>query len=124
MEILNEEKQEKATEEKHPLARSAYNFAGVLMIICGLVWLGSNYNLLSPKLIDTILSWQMLLVAVGVWLLCVRNYLSGGIVTAFGLLLVLVDYFDIYISFEKLVLPLLLVVGGIATICIKGTKQK
>ncbi len=124
MEILNEEKQEKTAQEKSPLSRSAYNFAGVLMIVCGLVWLGSNYNLLSPKLIDTILSWQMLVVAVGAWLLCVRNYLSGGIITAFGMLLVLVDYFDIYISFEKLVLPLMLVVGGIATICIKGAEQK
>ena len=124
MEILSEEKQEKATEEKHPLSRSAYNFAGVLMIVCGLVWLCSNYNLLSPKLIDTILSWQMLVVAVGAWLLCVRNYISGGIITAFGLLLVLVDYFNIYISFEKLILPLLLVVGGVAMICIKGSESK
>lgn len=124
MEILSEEKQEKAAEEKHPLSRSAYNFAGVLMIICGLVWLGSNYNLLGPKFIDTILSWQMLLVAVGAWLLCVRNYLTGGIITALGLVIVVVDYFNIYISFERLVLPLLLVVGGIVTICIKGSEQK
>lgn len=124
MEILNEEKQEKVTEEKRPLTRSAYNFAGVLMVICGLVWLGSNYNLLGPKFIDTILSWQMLLVAIGAWLLCVRNYLSGGIITVLGVVLVVVDYFNIYISFEKLILPLLLVVGGIATIGIKGSESK
>ena len=66
----------------------------------------------------------MLLVAIGAWLLCVRNYLSGGIITVLGVVLVVVDYFNIYISFEKLILPLLLVVGGIATICIKGTEQK
>jgi len=123
MEVLNEEKQEKTAQEKFTLSRSAYNFAGALMIVCGLVWLGSNYNLLSPKFIDAFFSWQMLMVAVGGWLLCTRNHLSGGILTALGLVLVVVDYFNIHISFERLVLPLLLVVAGVITICLKGFER-
>lgn len=124
MEVLNEEiVGESTSPEKHPLSRSVYNFAGALMIVCGLVWLGSNYNILSPRFIDAILSWQMLMVAIGVWLLCARNYISGGVVTALGAVLVVVDYFNIHISFERLVLPLLLVVAGVAMICLKGIKR-
>lgn len=125
MEIINEDKQQNTNaEERVSLSRSVYNFGGVVMIVCGLVWLGSNYNLLSPKVIDTLLSWQMLLVAIGGWLLCAKNYISGGALTTLGVLLVVVDYFDIYISFERLVLPLLLVVAGIVTICTKGMGSK
>lgn len=124
MEVLNDEVKDTATsQEKHPLSRSIYNFAGALMIVCGIVWLGSNYNFLSPQIIDTILSWQMLMVAIGVWLICTHNYISGGTLTALGVMLVVVDYFDIYISFEKLVLPLLLIVAGVSTIYLKGIKR-
>lgn len=123
MEIINDKEQESPAKEKISLSRSGYNFAGALMIICGLVWLGSNYNVLSPQFIDAFFSWQMLMVAVGAWLLTTRNYLSGGILTALGLVLVVVEYFDIYISFERLVLPLLLVVAGVITICLKGFER-
>ena len=65
----------------------------------------------------------MLVVIVGVWLLCTRNWIAGGVTTALGVVLVVVDYFNIYISFERLVLPLLLIVAGVATICVKGIKR-
>ena len=71
---------------------------------------------------DAFFSWQMLIVAVGGWLLCARNWTLGGAVTAVGGLLLLFDVFDIYISFEKFVLPLLVVVGGVA--CVVKALQK
>ena len=123
MEIIQDDKQSSGVKENSATTRSLYNLAGAVMILCGFVWLGSNYNFLSPALIDAIISWQMLVVIVGVWLLSTRNWIAGGVTTALGVVLVVVDYFNIYISFERLVLPLLLIVAGVTTICIKGIKR-
>ena len=123
MEIIQDDKKSSGVKENSATTRSLYNLAGAVMILCGFVWLGSNYNFLSPALIDAIISWQMLVVIVGVWLLSTRNWIAGGVTTALGVVLVVVDYFNIYISFERLVLPLLLIVAGVTTICIKGIKR-
>lgn len=123
MEIIQDDKKSSGVKENLATTRSLYNLAGAVMILCGFVWLGSNYNFLSLALIDAIISWQMLVVIVGVWLLCTRNWIAGGVTTALGVVLVVVDYFNIYISFERLVLPLLLIVAGVTTICVKGIKR-
>lgn len=123
MEILNDEKTTEQQEVKNPLASAANLFAGILMVVCGIVWLLSNYNIVGPAFINTFFSWQMLIVAVGGWLLCARNWTLGGIVTAVGVALLLFDVLNIYISFTKLILPLLLVVAGVILICQKGIKR-
>lgn len=123
MEIIQDDKKSNTAKENFPTTRSLYNLAGAVMILCGFVWLGSNYNFLSPTFIDAIISWQALVVIVGVWLLCTRNWIAGSVTTALGVVLMVVDYFDIYISFERLVLPLLLIVAGVTTICVKGIKR-
>ncbi len=121
MEVLNDDKKSEATPQ-YTLTNSAYLFVGILMIVCGLVWLLDNYNLVSPLVLDAIFSWQMLIVAVGGWLLCARNWMLGGAITAIGATLLLFDVCDIYISFERFVLPLLVVVGGVA--CLMKALQK
>ena len=121
MEILNDEKSCEAT-PKSTLTNSSYLFAGILMVGCGLVWLLSNYNLVGPAFMDAFFSWQMLIVAVGGWLLCTRNWTLGGVVTAAGVALLLFDVLNVYISFERLVLPLRVVVGGVA--CVVKALQK
>ncbi len=124
MEVLDQEQggQTKST-EKRPAPRGVNIFAGVVLIVCGLVWLGSNYNILGPQVINTLFSWQMLLVVIGAWMLCTKNYIMGGAVTLLGVVLVVVDYFHIYISFERFVLPLLVVIAGVALLFIKAPKQ-
>ena len=121
MEVLNDEKTVEAT-AKGPLGNSAHLFAGILMVVCGLVWLMSNYHLVSPAFMDAFFSWQMLIVAVGGWLLCARQWCAGGVVTAVGVVLLLFDVLNIYISFERLVLPLLVVAGGVACV-VKALKK-
>ncbi len=121
MEIINEERKEEIKKDNLPSYHSIYNLVGAIMILCGVVWLGSNYNFLSVAVIDAILSWQALVVIVGVWLLCIRNWIAGSITTALGVVLMEVDYFNI--SFERLVLPLLLIAAGVAIICTKGIER-
>lgn len=124
MEVLNDEKTTSTkSAERLPVSNGLYLFAGILMVVCGLVWLGSNYGVIGPRALDVIFSWQMMIVAVGVWLLCVKNWTMGGIVTAAGVMLAVVDYLNIYISFERLVLPLLLIAAGVAMIVMKGFEK-
>ena len=121
MEVLNDEKTVEVT-PKSTLSNSLYLFAGLLMVVCGLVWLLSNYHLVSPAFMDAFFSWQMFVVAVGGWLLCARQWTLGGLVTAAGVMLLMFDVLNIYISFEKIVLPLLVVAGGVACV-VKALKK-
>ena len=121
MEVLNDEKTG-ATTPKNTLPSSLYLFAGILMIVCGLVWLMNNYNIVGPVFMDAFFSWQMFVVAVGGWLLCARQWTLGGLVTAAGVMLLMFDVLNIYISFERIVLPLLVVAGGVACV-VKALKK-
>lgn len=131
MEIINDKENTGSAETstaKNPstesnYSRGFYTFMGIVMVVVGFVWLGSNYNFLSPQFIDTMFSWQMIVVGLGVWMLCSRQWLSGGVIVALGLGLLVADFYHIYISFEKLILPVALMAGGVATILIKGRKQ-
>lgn len=127
MEIINEKKGEEAdnsTTTTNPVNRHEFGtFAGVVMIVGGLLWLGCNYGIISHKVIDAILSWQMILVVVGVWLLYVRSFLAGGVLTGLGVILVIADAMNIYISFERLILPLLLIVAGVVTLSTRWDKK-
>lgn len=121
MEVLNDEKVG-ATTTKNTLPSSLYLFAGILMIVCGLVWLMNNYNIVGPVFMDAFFSWQMFVVAVGGWLFCARQWTFGGVVTGMGVMLLLLDVLHISISFERFVLPLLIVVAGAA--CVMKALQK
>lgn len=121
MEVLNDEKTG-ATTPKNSLPDSLYLFAGILMIVCGLVWLMNNYNIVGPAFMDAFFSWQMFVVAAGGWLLCARQWTFGGVVTGMGVMLLLLDVLHISISFERFVLPLLIVAAGAA--CVKKALEK
>ncbi len=122
MEILNQEKNNQTTTPKDSLASSTYLFAGIVMMVCGTVWLLSNYHLVGQEFMDVFFSWQMLVVSLGGWLLCARNWTLGGVVTAVGVVLILFDVLNIHISFERFILPLIVVVGGVAAV-VKGLKK-
>lgn len=131
MEIINDKESSggaesttttKPTPESNHM-RGFYTFVGILMVVVGFVWLGSNYNFLSPQFIDTFFSWQMIIVGFGLWMLCSRQWLAGGVIMSLGVGLLVADFYHIYISFERLILPVALMASGVATIIIKGRKQ-
>jgi hypothetical protein len=54
--------------------------------------------------------------------LATKNWLSGGIVVGIGAFCLLIDVFNIHISFTELILPLALVGAGVACLFVKPTK--
>lgn len=118
MEVIKDEKKKEVSDVR----LTAYRFGGVAMILLGFLWLFYNNAWLPNEVYDIIFSWQMGVMVAGGWLLATKNWLSGGIVVGIGAFCMLIDVFNIHISFTELVLPLALVGAGIACLFVKPTK--
>ncbi len=95
-------------------------YLGVVLAAAGLVWLLYNVDALSYRFFDTVFSWQMLMVVLGGYLLTVRSWIAGGIVTSLGVASCLTDFLGIDIPVSKIVLPVLLIVLGVGLLLRKA----
>ncbi len=129
MEIINDKK-DGATEGAKTSAEAIVNnkmtaiWGGGALIVCGALWLCHNYNMLPPHFFSYLFSWQTLVIVCGLWLLAIKEYAWGSIVTVVGIIFLLIDIFGIYISFTKLVLPILLMAAGVAIVVAAATRKK
>lgn len=98
------------------LQRSRNLFLGLTLVIAGGLWLLKNFQILSYETFDVIFSWPTLLVVIGGYLLTLRRWVSGGIVGALGLCLLIADLAGLEMPAGKLLLPLLCVGAGVATL--------
>jgi predicted membrane protein len=87
---------------------------GILVLAFGFTWLLRNFGMINDTVWDHIISWQMLLIAIGL----VNVFNGHGRV--FGAILILVGGFfllsDIYewpVTFTKIFWPSLLILGGV-----------
>lgn len=87
-------------------------YLGAVLVFMGLLWLAYNMDWIGYGVFDAIFSWRMLLVVIGGYLLAVRQWTSGIVVGATGLLFVLFDIMNINVSFSKVVLPVIIVLAG------------
>ena len=87
---------------------------GLLIILAGLAILFHRLNVFSPKVDDIIISWQMLLIVIGVWnLFFNQSKLAGFILIAIGGFFLIPDLFILPYDFRRNFWPLLLIVIGI-----------
>ncbi len=125
MEIMNENHtphSPKRRDEK--AARIGGNiFLGAALVIVGLVWLLHNFDRLPDDLYRVIFSWQMLMAALGGYLLAVRKYVAGGIIGGLGLLFVIIDLSNIYVPMGKVALPAIVIAIGLAVILTKLVRK-
>jgi len=120
MEIINNDRGEVSADR---LRRTSYIFLGVVLILSGALWLCYNYGLLLTRFFDILFSWQSLVTIIGIWLLVTKKWIAGGITTAVGLLFLTAEVFCFYISFTKVVMPVLLIVFGILLLAIKEFRK-
>lgn len=97
-----------------PLAHRLY--LGLALIAVGAIWMLYNFNVIGYKFFDIFFSWEMLLLVIGGYLLTMKKWAVGGIVALVGAFFMLANVLDIYIPFDKVVLPLLCIVAGLAII--------
>lgn len=90
---------------------------GLLVLLLGLLWLLRNFGMISENAWDHIISWQMLLIAIGV--INIANDQSRGIgwiLIAIGGFFLLSDIYDWPTSFRNVFWPALLIMIGLVLI--------
>jgi len=88
-------------------------FMGILLVATGVVLIAENLNLLSWELSHILISWPMLLVAVGLFNLARRHYTPGYVFTAIGLFFLAPRILDLPENFYQNFWPAILIVIGI-----------
>lgn len=112
MEIISDKSSRKSKKISFNRARNTY--IGSVLILASIIWLLRNFDILPPVIFYAIFSWPMLVVLVGGYLLTMRQYITGGIVTFVGSLLLLIRTMHLHFPLDKIFVPLLLFCTGIA----------
>lgn len=89
-------------------------YLGLVLIAAGAVWMLYNLDAVPRGVFHLLFSWEMLLVAVGGYLLSTRRWAAGGVVTAAGVVFLLSRYIGFYIPVSDIILPLVLIALGVA----------
>lgn len=112
MEIISQTPRK--TPEKSPQRRNL--FIGIVLILVGMIWLLDNLDLIPYRLFDALISWQMLLIVIGAFLLYQRQWVGGTVVTTVGILFFVSHQLGYHLSFNEVGLPVVFIVAGIAVI--------
>lgn len=120
MEIIDKKNEEKKIIDRK---KGSHIFLGGTLILGGILWLFYNYGVLSECFFDFIFSWEMLAIIVGLFLLSVKNWIAGGVTAGVGVVFMITNLLNIYVSFNKLILPLLLVIAGV-TVLVELVRKK
>lgn len=112
MEIINKSGQETPASKQW----GHHIYLGVALITIGIIWILRNFGIIGERFFDIFFSWQILLVVIGGYLLCMKRWVSGAIITLTGIIFVATDLLGIYVSFSKVVLPLSCIIAGIAVL--------
>lgn len=116
MEVINDSRLPEQPHRKGETNIAGNIYLGIILVAIGVIWLFYNTGWIGYGLFNALFSWQMLLVAAGGYLLAVRRWSAGAIIGGLGVFFVVMDALDISLSFNKIVLPILVMAAGIALI--------
>lgn len=116
MEIISNNTEQQTRKKRPDAARSRNLYLGGTLIAAGVLWMCYNLDLVNAKFFDRVFSWQVLLIAVGGYLISVRKWAAGSVVAGIGAVFAVIDWFDIQIPVGKVILPVLVIGIGIAII--------
>jgi len=114
MEIINKQEKTSTPAVGRTLAQNLY--LGIALIVVGLIWILYNFDVIGYKFFDAFFSWQMLLMVIGGYLLTLKKWAAGIITMGVGLFFVATDLLNVYIPFNKVVLPVVCIAAGLAVI--------
>ncbi len=124
MEIINDNRMPEDNfrnrdRRERDVAMGGHIYLGIMLVLVGVLWLFYNFGWVGYRVWDFLISWQMLLIAIGGYLLAIRKWTAGIIVGALGVLFVLVDMLDVYVNVWKIALPSVIIVLGISLLVSK-----
>lgn len=88
-------------------------YFGLFLIVLGLVWIMERLDIIPEVIDDVLISWQMLLIAIGVFSLIGGNRTTGTILILIGGIFLIPEMFEIPYELRKIVWPSLLVGIGV-----------
>lgn len=97
---------------------------GVVLIAIGGVWILEQLGVIPHILRDVIISWQMLLIVIGVFSLFSGNETSGWILIVIGSFFLIPDIFEVPWNIRRLAWPGLLVAIGVLLLVRHQKKPK
>jgi predicted membrane protein len=87
---------------------------GLLVITIGVVIFLNQFDVFPPRLADVLISWQMLLIAIGIYnLLYTQSRLFGVLLIVVGGFFILPEIFFISLDFRKVFWPVILILIGL-----------
>ena len=100
MEVINDSRLPEQPHRKGETNIAGNIYLGIILVAIGVIWLFYNTG------------W----IGYGGYLLAVRRWSAGVIIGGLGVFFVVMDALDISLSFNKIVLPILVMAAGIALI--------
>ena len=89
---------------------------GVILIAIGGVWILEQLGVIPHVLRDVLISWQMLLIVIGIFSLFNGNETSGWVLILIGIFFMVPDIFEVPFKLRRLAWPALLVTIGVLLI--------
>ena len=119
---------EKENRKPQPRCYSSGFGLGIILIVAGVVFLSSNLGLIDPIVKSIVISWQSLLIVLGLLNLAKRQYISGTVLIMVGgffmipkLIYLLPWYFPrMDPDFARLYWPFLLIAVGIVVLFVRN----
>ena len=110
MEVINKQPQDVQKQKAHRI------YLGSALVGVGIIWMLYNFDVIGYRFFDVFFSWQMLLVVIGGYLLAVKKWGVGAITALAGAFFVATDLLGVHIPFNKVVLPGLCIMAGLAVL--------
>lgn len=105
------------TEEKNEFRQTGFSlfkyFLTFTLIATGALMFARNFGYLSNDMFNIFVSWASLLIILGIYLICKKSYLWGGIIAAVGLFHTLDKLPQVPFGMNEMLWPTILVIGGI-----------
>ncbi len=89
-------------------------YFGVILIVVGFIMILEKLNLIPESVSDLLISWQMLLIGIGVLSLIGGNRTGGTILIVIGAFFMVPELIDVPYEIRKIYWPMILVAIGIA----------
>jgi len=94
---------------------------GIIFIVVGIALIAEKLNIITDVISDVIISWQMLLIGIGVINIVLKeNYRTGLILIAVGSLFITPEIFDIPFEIEDLFGPAIFVIIGVIMLTVRN----
>ncbi len=99
-------------------------FFGIFLIVIGVIWILIKLNLIPGTITSILISWQMLIIAIGIFSFIAGNRIAGTILIIFGSFFLLDELIVFPYFLRQIGWPILLILIGAAMLFNRRNRKK